>query len=460
MIYDAHKYGFGNVYWLTIAGVPVVWTEYATGLTLPTGFDTEDASLVIDDSAEVGVEQIDRDRGTAVSLALTFKLLDTSEVRDWLRRWSQQTTLTAQFNVGGATATVDSTTGWGATGAFFAGLERVTYTGKTATTFTGCTRGTAGSLAYEHRLGTTAQIITDRLRFWRGREVVLWATPIDASGFVAGTVVTDDTVQVWKGRIENGPDREVDGFVFQAQALDRVLDQKLATQISGTVADTSIKYAVQPGFAITIELYALGAGATIWSHALQLLPFSALSQGDLLSADAMRDYIIDAWDDAVTAAGAGGELGSMRFKAWKGTHLCQVTVLADALVNKVARWVFLNGKEVWFEASDPIYPGASLPESWVDLWQSAGDPSQAWAPAEPTGLTSLTVHVDAGDPADVPTVGMVWLEGNGQRYPFVYQYTALDGVDLYLGGVAQGGYGVGPKLTPAQAVGMTASVGR
>ncbi len=457
MIYDAHKYGFGCIYWITVSGVPVVWIERVTGKALPAGYTTEDASLVIDDSAEVGIEQIDRDRGTAVSLSFGFKLLDTAEARDWMRRWSDQATLTTTLTVGGAVATVDSTTGWPGAGAFYAGLERITYTGTTATTFTGCTRGTAGSLAYEHKPGTTAQIITDRPRFWRGREVVLWATPVDASGYVAGSNLTDDAVQVWRGRIEAGPDRDVDGFVFQAQSLDRVLDQPLATQVTGTVADTSVKYAAKPGTQITVSIEAYdAAGVQQWAYVLEMLPFAAYTAGDMLSADAMRELIIAAWDNAVTAAGANANLSSMRFYKDKTIYTTQVKYLADAAINKIAQFVQINGTDVT-SLKDPILSG-TLTEIWIDLWKSAGDPSVPWSVAEPAGLNSLTVHVDEGDPADVPTTGMVWLGGNGVKYSFVYQYAATDGFELYLGGVIQGGYGTAPKLTPAQAVGMTATV--
>ncbi len=457
MIWDAHKYGFGSVYWLTISGVPVVWTERATGLALPAGYTDEDASLVIDDSAEVGTEQIDRDRGTAVSLAFGFKLLDTTTARDWLRRWSDQATLTAQFNVAGVTATVDSTTGWPAAGAFFAGMERVTYTGTTATTFTGCTRATAGSLAYEHRTGTTAQIITDRPRFWRGRDVVLWATPVDPSGVTMGTNLTDDAVQVWRGRIETGPERHVDGFAFQAQALDRVLDQPLATQITGVVADTSIKYAVPVGMQIAVTVVAFdAAGVTQWTYTLEMQPFAAYSTGDMLAADEMRDLIVAAWDAAVTAAGAGANLGSLRFYNDKTTYIAQAKFLADAAVNSVKQFVAFNGADVT-ALPDPILAGV-LATSWIDLWKAAGDPTVPFSTAEAAGLTACTVHVDEGDPADVPDMGLVWLEGNGIKYPFVYQYASLDGVDLYLTGMAQGNYGASAKLTPAQAVGMQATI--
>ena len=71
-IWDGMRYGFAPIYWITIAGVPVVWIERSTGLTLPSGYTVEDGSLVIDDSAAVGVESINRDNGTAVSLALSL----------------------------------------------------------------------------------------------------------------------------------------------------------------------------------------------------------------------------------------------------------------------------------------------------------------------------------------------------------------------------------------------------
>lgn len=457
MIWDAHRYGFGSIYWVTISGVPVVWTERATGLSLPTGFATEDASLVIDDSADVGIEQIDRDRGVAASLALGFRLLDTTTARDWLRRWSDQATLTAQLNVAGTTVTVDSTTGWPAAGELHLGMERITYTGTTPTTFTGGTRATAGSLAYQHRPGTTAQIVTDRPRFWRGRDVVLWASPVDASGAVAGSALTDDAVQVWRGRITTGPHREVDGFAFEAEALDRVLDRELATSITGAVTDTSVKYEVKPGCTITIAIEALGAGAQVWAYVLDLTPFTALSTGDLLTADEMRDYIIDAFDDAVTAAGAGGDLGSMQWKADGPTFTCKVFVQANAGADKLNLWVSIDGVD-YPAGEGPSYPGSSLPDLWASLWQAAGDPTHPDWQGAPAGLSSLTIHVDDGDPHDVPDTGLVWLEGQGVRYPFIYGYTALDGIDLYLGGVVQGSYGAALPLTPAQAVGMQATI--
>jgi hypothetical protein len=63
------------------------------------------------------------------------------------------TTLTADINNSVTTISVASTTGFSNSGAIIIGMELITYTGKTATSFTGCTRGAAGSPNVSHTTG-------------------------------------------------------------------------------------------------------------------------------------------------------------------------------------------------------------------------------------------------------------------------------------------------------------------
>jgi len=65
---------------------------------------------------------------------------------------SATTTLNGALNSSATTITVNSTTGFTATGAIGINGEYITYSGKTATTFTGCTRG-VGSTAVAHNSG-------------------------------------------------------------------------------------------------------------------------------------------------------------------------------------------------------------------------------------------------------------------------------------------------------------------
>lgn len=70
------------------------------------------------------------------------------------------TTLNGALNSSATTITVVSTTGFAAAGSIGIDGEYITYSGKTATTFTGCTRG-VGSTATSHSSGATVNQYTD-----------------------------------------------------------------------------------------------------------------------------------------------------------------------------------------------------------------------------------------------------------------------------------------------------------
>jgi len=63
--------------------------------------------------------------------------------------------LNGGINASATTITVDSTTGFSTTGTLLIDQELITYTGRTSTQFTGCTRGTNGTTAASHNDNTT-----------------------------------------------------------------------------------------------------------------------------------------------------------------------------------------------------------------------------------------------------------------------------------------------------------------
>lgn len=69
------------------------------------------------------------------------------------------TTLTATAGSGDTTLTVTSTTGFESRGILVCESEVITYTGKTSTTFTGCTRGAGGSTAAAHVAGVAVGLV-------------------------------------------------------------------------------------------------------------------------------------------------------------------------------------------------------------------------------------------------------------------------------------------------------------
>jgi hypothetical protein len=72
------------------------------------------------------------------------------------------TTLNGTINSSATTVVVTSTTGFAATGRILIDSELITYSGKTGTDFTGCTRGALGTTAAAH---TTGVIVTDAATF-------------------------------------------------------------------------------------------------------------------------------------------------------------------------------------------------------------------------------------------------------------------------------------------------------
>jgi hypothetical protein len=72
------------------------------------------------------------------------------------------TLLNGTINSSVTTVVVTSTTGFGTTGTILIGSELITYSGKTSTDFTGCTRGVNGTTAASH---TTGVIVTNASTF-------------------------------------------------------------------------------------------------------------------------------------------------------------------------------------------------------------------------------------------------------------------------------------------------------
>lgn len=432
-------YGYAPVYWVTIGGLPVVFAERALGLTLPGDYTIEDGSLVIDDSAEVGVEHIDRERGIGVGLDFTAKLLDTATVRDWLRRWSKSATLTANLAVGATTIDVDSTSGWPSSGALYIGLEAITYSGVTATSFTGCTRAMYGSLATAYKVGTTGQIVTDRPRFWRGRDVTLWASMASPSGHVCGATYATEAVQVWRGKVTSGPDRAPDGFVIGCQSIDRILDVPLAGKVAGKVLSTSEKYLVKPSWSISITIDAQDGTyvpGSVYFHTVKLAPFAGEDPNTWLYGAEIRSAIEAAWTTATTALGITGDLGSLIHKPKKGGayyDLC-VTVLHNATIERVAWTVVQYGTVGEVTTGKHAFGSAGMPGTYDYQAHVATSHGDGTLPAN-AAPESVTVALDEGDPTDVPAIGKVRVTNGGLSCTYTYSAVTTSEADLYLAGL-------------------------
>lgn len=431
--WDAVKYGWNVVYWVTIEGIPAIFTERGLGLTLPSGYEVEDASLVIDDSSQVGTE-VDRRRGLGAGLSLGFRLLDTATVRGYVRRPQYVAALSQDENATTNTIHVETTTGWPNAGRFWLGHELITYTGKTAATFTGCTRGVVG-LAYKHALVSAGNLATSSPRWWRGRTVTLWASPVNQAGLPSGSALTTDAVQVWRGKMSDGPNRGMAWWDFQADSLERLLDRPLAAKLSGKVVPTATVYAPPTSMVIQYQVTARdNTFAVAWTYSIEFSPFAGSAPATLLTGEQMRKRIADEFQAAVAAAGFPAKVLGLKWTPHPGSIEkagkilpgwgLGVEMAADAAVYWLRTdFSFTSPSNNFVPSVAPaIFPGG-MPQVTVGTGLISGDNPVAPQTAVTSLLDSITVQLDSGLDALVPTKGLLRVVPTVETVePFVAAY--------------------------------------
>jgi hypothetical protein len=201
----AASQGAQVVYGVLIAGIPhllvgdgvtvstVAWTDAADPAWHAGTSPTTRPWLALD---ELTVEERIRpiDGGIDVS-SISLKLADIDGGVTALlgaRDAMDVSTLTTGITATAASIGVRSTAAFPSSGVLHIGRERITYTGKTSGSVTGCTRGTAGTKARRHQVtqgfAPPRVFEGDALPFTLGRRVTVWALQL------SGTTVTDPTL--------------------------------------------------------------------------------------------------------------------------------------------------------------------------------------------------------------------------------------------------------------------------
>ena len=433
-VYDPIKYGAGLYYFATVEGVPTVFSEgidgAASGKTLPADYTSEDPSLVIDSSAPIG-SRIDRNAGIGTGYPFSLRLRDTDAVRAMFHRWTHRAVLAADLSMTATTITVDSTTGWPATGSLYVGSELVTYTGKTSgpDTFTGCARGVAG-YPYAHAADGVSAVVTDLPRWWRGREVQLWATPRDPLGHLPdAAALTAHAELIWRGHIETGPVLEADGmWTLSALSIDRLLARKLSARLSGEITSTAQLSKPPIGGSVYIKAVAFGHNSTQWDHSMSFVPFppETYTSASWLSASQIRDQIAAAFASYLTAQSITDIQGIVWQKMTKPpgsykdpapTYLCNLKLAASGNTHLVVVTMQAFGVQIpkyTCNMSEHPVAGSLCPTGWyMSDASGAALPNQVYG--EPLN-TSATITLDDGSPSDVPAAGLVTIGDIAHTY--------------------------------------------
>lgn len=168
-----------------------------------------------------------------------------------------QTFLTVGVNSSATTLTVDDTTGWPSPGAGEeavgaldygnqAKVELFSYTGKTATSFTGVTRGVDGTTAQAHTPGAVVRHVASAVDIETGANA-LSATLTNAKGDLLVATAADTVTRKGvgaDGTFLKADSAQPDGLVWDANPiLKTIVDQK-GDILAATAADTVARVAV------------------------------------------------------------------------------------------------------------------------------------------------------------------------------------------------------------------------
>ena len=175
----------------------------------------------------------------SVSAAPIWKALSPSDINTQYGafHYDYSTTLNGAISNTDTTIVVVSTTGFSTTGAIIIENELITYTGITATSFTGCTRGAAGSANVSHTSGTAVS----------GAQVAVANTPTllelnttdQSNGVTLNTATSEVTVAI--GGVYN--------FAFSAQLNNSATGESLVAiwfALNGTNISASTSWATIP----------------------------------------------------------------------------------------------------------------------------------------------------------------------------------------------------------------------
>lgn len=177
---------------LEIAGVETLLTERTirqSSLTTPAQIP-----CIAPGGVRFGEARLDLVSLRQVGSTLELELFDVDgrlqslfAVRTRRKAWVTSSSVTTAQT----TINVSSTSALPTTGTVYINGETITYSGKTSTSITGCTRGAFGSKAQKHYGSTIAGPDVYLVpSVWRGRKAFLKAAYINASGFY-GTAATD-----------------------------------------------------------------------------------------------------------------------------------------------------------------------------------------------------------------------------------------------------------------------------
>ena len=404
------------------------------------------------------------------------------------------TRLDGTHSASATTLNVESTAAFASAGAVHLGRERITYSGKTATTLTGCARGTAGTRARAYPSATTTHRVyyagsDERLPALKGRRCTVWLYLLSETG-----EATDPTL-VYDGRIAGG------AGVLESGAWELVLEHALTALDTETEPPTIPLYGYAHGNAPrSTSVTSQSGGRYIPLIAWWVDPAGTTRQLTLNEASAdpdnggwseTRERYLERWNRAANAGSyqiaaqllpsgilqvsATDGVNDRRLSVWFGwTELTvsdptdagdsrdRATVYSAGAIRGMPQACFWLAGKVYLDATAqaliPATPSNPLTETCEAYWTLTAERDNGVVPKgtvtsliqvpgrsgdSPThahGVYCTPIVSDAGDRGDAltvlftrPTTATLGLRALGPRWWHVFRYAVLEQIDSYRG---------------------------
>lgn len=332
-----------------------------SGVSLKAAVDLPNAKLDADGFA-AKITDANGSRARAITAALAVEP-------------TQVCSLTADLTSSATSMTVDSTADFASSGTIHIGTEAIKYTGKTATTFTGLTRGAWGTIAQKHIVptgeGRFYPEVTDVPRAMRGRRAYLYIYTDGPSAVAAGDPDPSDSDILWRGRV-SGRSFSAGEWKLSISPLSAILEQPVGADFEGDPPIRGIYYppsapfvlalrrhnGATPGSALSSDTFGqYWSSGTATTRAICVVGFFETQRDFLDELQAQLDArVTGVWDSSTWPA--AGE--SLTFEETEeGFRLRYLTATASP------KWISI-GNIVPISRLDTL-----TSEDFADIWQDA-----------------------------------------------------------------------------------------
>ncbi len=305
----------------------------------------------------------------------------------------------------GASITVDTTAGFPSSGTLLVGTEQITYTGTTATTFTGITRGANSSTAASALDDATVKLLNFTDGIMSGFKDILRSTTLTAvpatAGRTAGTAGTNVIYERTAAGTTGSNLLTVDGGTKGIRVGDRVVGAGITagTRVTAITSETQVQLSANPNEALT------AASTTAAGSKVAFLASNHTTGSLDASSDAKSLSVVDATNIAVGDAvfGSGIATGTT-VSAISGTT---VTLSADAttIVGGEVSFVDADGLGASVENSAAVAVGATIIAVDANTNISVGDIVEVAGVTVGTTVTAINgtnITISAAATAIIP----------------------------------------------------------